>query len=153
MNLNEEILGDITSVFKPGILIEKILTQSPLITENLPNLPPAVIERCNDLFNYNPKINLTEDTSNTFTDENKELSDFADTFRIIATSNELAIKNLSDAAQSRFSIIYTTSYTKDERKLLIKKLYPDMLDIFYIFIEKYKEIKLLKFFRIFLSFA
>ena len=26
MNLNEEIIGDITSVFKPGILIEKILT-------------------------------------------------------------------------------------------------------------------------------
>ena len=140
MNLNEEIIGDITSVFKPGILIEKILTQSPLITENLPNLPPPVIEGCNDLFNYNPKINLTEDTSNSFTDENKEISDFANTFRIIATSKELAIRNLSDAAQSRFSIIYTTSYTKDERKLLIKKLYPDMLDIFYIFIEKYKEI-------------
>ena len=87
MNLNEEILGDITSVFKPGILIEKILTQSPLITENLPNLPPRVIERCNDLFNYNPKINLTEDTSNSFTYENKEISDFANTFRIIATSN------------------------------------------------------------------
>ena len=140
MNLNEETLGDFSSVFKTGILIEKILVQSPLITENLPNLPPAVIERCNDLFNYNPKINLSEDTSNTFTDENKELSDFSDTFRIIATSNELAIKNLSDAIQSRFSIIYTTSYTKEERKFLIKKLYPDILDIFYIFIEKYKEI-------------
>ena len=140
MNLNEESLGDFTSVFKTGILTEKILSQSPLITENLPNLPPAVIERCNDLFNYNPKINLSEDTSNTFTGENKELSDFSDTFRIIATSNELAIKNLSDAAQSRFSIIYTTSYTKEERKFLIRNLYPDIPDNFYIFIEKFKEI-------------
>ena len=81
---------------------------SPLGKENLPNLPTAVIERCNDLFNYNPKISLSEDTCNTFTKEDKELNGFADGFRVIATSTELAIRNLSDAAQSRFTIIYTT---------------------------------------------
>ena len=135
----EGIFGDFTSVFKTGILTEKIFTQSPLIAENLPNLPTAVIERCNDLFNYNPKISLSEDTCNTFTEEDKELSGFADGFRVIATSTELAIRNLSDAAQSRFTIIYTTSYTPEERNLLIQIFYKDTPKEFYGFLKDYKD--------------
>ena len=62
VSFSEGIFGDFTSIFKTGILTEKIFSQSPLITENLPNLPTSVIERCNDLFNYNPKISLSEDS-------------------------------------------------------------------------------------------
>ena len=138
-SFSEGIFGDFTSVFKTGILTEKIFSQSPLIAENLPNLPPQVIERCNDLFNYNPKICLSEDSCNTFTGEDKELSGFADGFRVIATSTELAIRNLSDAAQSRFTIIYTTSYKPEERNLLIQILYKETPEEFYIFLKKYKE--------------
>jgi hypothetical protein len=49
---------------------------------------------------------LSED-SNIFTGEDKELSGFSDSFRVIVTSIELAIRNLTDAAKSRFTIIYT----------------------------------------------
>lgn len=59
-SLSERVFGDFTSVFKTGILTEKIFNQAPIITENLSNLPTAVLERCNDLFNYNPKISLSE---------------------------------------------------------------------------------------------
>ena len=109
------------------------------MTENLPDLHTAVIERCNDLFNYNPKISLSEDTCNTFTDEDKDLNGFADGFRVIATSTELAIKNLSDAAQSRFTIIYTTNYSPEERNLLIDVFYKNIPKEFDIFLKQYKE--------------
>ena len=100
-------------------------------------MPTAVIERCNDLFNFNPKISLSEDTCNTFTEEDKELKDFADGFRVVATSTELAIRNLSDAAQSRFSVIYTTSYTQEERDLLIQIYYENTPKEFYDFLKDY----------------
>ena len=138
VSFTEGIFGDFTSVFKTGILTEKIFSQSPLITENLPNLPTAVLERCNDLFNYNPKISLSEDTCNTFTKDDKELKGFADGFRVIATSTEFAIRNLSDAAQSRFTIIYTTSYTPEERDLLIHIFYKETPKEFYDFLKEYK---------------
>ena len=140
MTYTEGIFGDFTSVFKTGILTEKIFTQSPLITENLPNLPTAIIERCNDLFNYNPKISLNEDTCNTFTDNDKELNGFSDGFRVIATSLELAIRNLSDAAQSRFTIVYTTKYIPEERDLLINIFYKNTPKEFYDFLKRYKEL-------------
>ncbi len=82
---------------------------------------------------------MSEDSCNTFTGEDKELSGFADGFRVIATSTELAIRNLSDAAQSRFTIIYTTSYKPEERNLLIQILYKETPEEFYIFLKKYKE--------------
>ena len=138
VSFSEGIFGDFTSVFKTGILTEKIFGRSQLIAENLPNLPTAVIERCNDLFNFNPKICLSEDTCNTFTGEDKELKDFSDGFRVIATSTELAIRNLSDAAQSRFSVIYTTSYTQEERDLLIQIYYENTPKEFYDFLKDYR---------------
>ncbi len=137
---SDKIFGDFTLIFKTGIIIEKILSQSPLIIENLPNLQTAVLERCNDLFNYNPTINLSEDTCNTFTgDDDKNLTGFSNGFRVIATSSELAIRNLSDAARSRFSIIYCNSYTFEERDLLIQNFYKETPKEFYDFLKKYKE--------------
>ena len=58
---NNGIFKDFASVFKTGILFEKILKQSPIILKNLPNLSPAVLERFNDLFNFMPKLPLNED--------------------------------------------------------------------------------------------
>ena len=109
------------------------------MTENLPDLHTAVIERCNDFFNYNPKINISEDTCNTFTDDDKELTGFAEGFRVIATSSELAIKNLSEAAQSRFTVIYTTDYSPEERNLLIEVFYKNIPKEFDFFLNQYKE--------------
>ena len=140
VSFSEGIFGDFTSIFKTGILTSKIFNQSSLIAENLPNLPTAVIERCNELLNYNPKITLSEDTCNSFTGEDKELKDFADGFRVIATSTELAIRNLSDAALSRFTVIYTTSYSPEERDLLIQIFYQDTPKEFYDFLKDYKVI-------------
>ena len=139
VTFSESIFRDFTFVFKTGILTEIIFSQSPIITENLPNLPTTVLERFNDLFNYNPKISLSEDTCNTFTDDYKDLSGFSDGFRVIATSTELAIRNLSDTAQSRFTIIYTTSYTPEERDLLIQIFYKETPKEFYTFLKKYRE--------------
>ena len=135
----DSIFGDFTSIFKTGILTEKIFCLSPLIIENLPNLPTAVIERCNDLFNYNAKINLNEDTCNTFTNDKKEILGFSNEFRVLATSSELAIRNLSDAAQSRFTLIYTTAYSSEERDLLIQIFYNDIPKEFYSFLNNYKN--------------
>jgi len=136
-SFSEGIFGDFTSIFKTGIIPEKIFNQSPLIAENFTYMPTTVIERCNDLFNYSPKITLSEDTCNTFTKDDKLLKGFADSFRVIATSSELAIRNLSDAAQSRFSVFYTTSYTLEERDLLIQMLYNDTPKKFFDFLKEY----------------
>ena len=136
----EGIFGDFSSVFKTGILTEKLLIQTQLIAENLPNLQTSVLERCNDLFNFNPKITLSEDTCNSFTGDDKELKEFSDCFRVIATSTELAIRNLSDAAQSRFTVIYTTSYTPEERDLLIHNFYEGTPKEFYDFLIDYKNV-------------
>ena len=133
------IFGDFTSVFKTGILTEKILKQSSIIMKNLPNLPTASLERSNDLFNYNPKFVLNEDTCGTFTKKGKEVVGFINSFRAIGTSSLIAVKNLSDAVRSRFSIIYTTSYTQEERNLIIKIFYEDVPDKFFDFIKKYEE--------------
>jgi len=136
----EGIFGDFSSVFKTGILTEKLLIQTQLIAENLPNLQTSVFERCNDLFNFNPKITLSEDTCNSFTGDDKELKGFSDCFRVIATSTELAIRNLSDAALSRFTVIYTTSYTPEERDLLIHGFYEGTPKEFYDFLIDYKNV-------------
>lgn len=75
-----------TSIFITGILLEKILKQSPVISKNLPNLSTAVLERFHDLFNFMPKLSLNEDFCNTFTGrfkEGKEISNFSQNFKVI----------------------------------------------------------------------
>ena len=116
------VFKDFTSIFKPGILLEKILVRSPIILKNLSNLSTAVLERFNDLFNYSPKLTLNEDFCDTFTSqmEHKELSNFSDKFRVISISTLAGIRNLSDAAKSRFTTIYTSEYDENERKIVAK---------------------------------
>ena len=128
---NKGIFKDFTSIFKPGILLEKILKQSPIILKNLSNLSTAVLERFNDLFNYSPKLTLNEDFCDTFTSEMKpkEISNFSDKFRVISISTLSGIRNLSDAAKSRFTTIYTSEYDGNEKEIAAKSfLNPKFLE-------------------------
>ena len=113
------IFKDFTSIFKTGILFDKILKQSPIILKNISNLSTAVLERFNGLFNYNPKLTLNEDFCDTFTGEmkTKEISNFSDQFRVISISSLTGIRNLSDAAKSRISTIYTSEYDHHEKEI------------------------------------
>ena len=52
--------------------------------------------------------------------EHKELSNFSDKFRVISISTLAGIRNLSDAAKSRFTTIYTPEYDENERKIVAK---------------------------------
>ena len=140
---NNGIFKDFASVFKTGILLEKILKQSPIILKNLPNLSPAVLERFNDLFNFMPKLTLNEDFCNTFTgrlNDVKEISNFSKNFRIISISSMSGLRNLSDAARSRFSTIYTSEYSDEEKEIASKLFYPKIPSELTSFVEKYEII-------------
>ena len=145
------IFKDFTSIFKPGILLEKILIRSPIILKNLSNLSTTVLERFNDLFNYSPKLTLNEDFCDTFTSQmkHKELSNFSDKFRVISISTLAGIRNLSDAAKSRFTTIYTSEYDENERKIVAKtymkeekeeKNFKHIPEEFFEFIKEYEMI-------------
>ena len=116
------LFKDFTSIFNPGILLEKILIRSPIILKNLSNLSTTVLERFNDLFNYSPKLTLNEDFCDTFSSQmkHKELSNFSDKFTVISISTLAGIRNLSDAAKSRFTTLYTFEYEENERKIVAK---------------------------------
>ena len=141
-NNNYGIFKDFTSIFKTGILLEKILKQSPIILKNLSNLSPAVLERFNDLFNYNPKLTLNEDFCGTFTSkmDKKEISNFSDQFRVISISSLSSIRNLSDATRSRFTTIYTSEYDNKEKEIASKTFVKPMSipQEFFKFILKYE---------------
>ena len=140
INNIDNLFGDFTAIFQDGILTHNILIQNKLILKNLPNLSPAVLERFNDLFNYNPKLSLNEDFCNTFTGIYKEWDDFSSIFRTIAICQNDNLRNLSDAAKSRFSILYTSKYNDDERKAVSKLYYPDISNNFIQFFEEYKKV-------------
>lgn len=136
------IFKDFTSIFKTGILLEKILKQSPVILKNLPNLSTAVLERFNDLFNFMPKLSLNEDFCNTFTGRfkvGKEISNFSQNFKVIAISSLSGIRNLSDAARSRFSTIYTSEYNDDEKEIAAKLFNSKIPGELSSFLEKYEK--------------
>ena len=116
---NNSLFKDFTSIFKTGILLEKILKQSSVVLKNLPNLSTAVLERFNDLFNFIPKLTLNEDFCNTFTGklQNKEISNFSKNFKVIVISSLGGIRNLSEADISRFSTIYTSEYNEEEKEI------------------------------------
>jgi len=136
------IFKDFTSIFKTGILLEKILKQSSVILKNLPNLSTAVLERFNDLFNFMPKLSLNEDFCNTFTGRfknGKEISNFSQNFKVIAISSLSGIRNLSDAARSRFSTIYTSEYKEEEKEIAAKLFNTKIPGELSSFLEKYER--------------
>ena len=135
----DNLFGNFTAIFKEGILPNKILLQQPLIFKNISNLKPQVLERFNDLINFEPKLTMNEDFSNTFTGKNKEWSDFNENFRIYATSQLENFSNLSDATKSRFSIIQTTQYSDKEKDIVCKIFYPEIPKKLFSFMEEYKH--------------
>ena len=139
-NNNKGIFKDFTSIFKTGILFDKILKQCPIILKNISNLSTAVLERFNDLFNYNPKLTLNEDFCDTFSGEMipKEISQFSDKFRIISISSLSGIRNLSDAAKSRLTTIYTSEYGNEEKENAAKTYESLIPEDFFQFILKYE---------------
>jgi hypothetical protein len=138
LEMSNSMFGDFTTIFKVGVLIENVLLQKNIILKNLSNLSPSIFERLNDFYNYNPKITLNEDYCNTLTGENKELHDFSDGFRMIAVIPLDDIRNFSDAARSRLTVIYTKPYQKDERKTVIRNLYPQYPALFDDFLDKFE---------------
>ena len=139
LEMSNSMFGDFTTIFKVGVLIENVLLQKNIILKNLSNLSPSIFERLNDFYNYNPKITLNEDYCNTLTSENKELHDFSDGFRMIAVIPLDDIRNFSDAARSRLTVIYTKPYQKDERKTVIRNLYPQYPILLDDFLEKFES--------------
>ncbi|KAK8886006.1 hypothetical protein M9Y10_041465 [Tritrichomonas musculus] len=109
-------LSDFTTVFKPGLFTSAVLEQYPLILKDLPNLTPAVFERFNQLNSNNPSLTLNEDICGTFTSTNgRNLNHFTNNFRIISLSSSDSVRNLSEAALSRITLITCSGYSETER--------------------------------------
>ncbi len=132
-------MADFTTIFKGGIILENILRQTSIILKNITNLSIAVLERFNDLLNYNPKIIINEDYCGTYTGNNKELTDFSDSFRIIGICSSESFNNLSEAAKNRFTILYTTEYNDIEKNIISKLYLPKLPTKFEQFITRHKK--------------
>ena len=137
LDSEDNIFGDFTSIFQTGIIIENILCQKSIILKNLTNLSPAVLERFNDLLNYNPKITINEDFCGTLTGVNKELSDFSSTFKVIGISSTETFNNLSEAAKNRFTLLFTSSYSDEEKKIVLKNYSNNTNPNFFNFMKEY----------------
>ena len=132
-------MADFTTIFKGGIILENILRQTSIILKNITKLSIAVLERFNDLLNYNPKIIINEDYCGTYTGNNKELTDFSDSFRIIGICSLESFNNLSEAAKNRFTILYTNEYNDIEKNIISKLYLPKLPTKFEQFITRYKK--------------
>ena len=135
---NKNKFGNFTSYFQSGKILQNIFSQKYIILKGIDTILPNVLERFNDLLNYNPKIILNEDLYNTFTDKNKEISNLGN-FRVIGISSIDNINNLSEASLNRFTLISTSKYTKEEKILFIKVKCPDCPNKFFTFIEKFEK--------------
>ena len=134
--------GNFTSYFQAGRILQDLFLQKYIILKGVDSLSPNVLERFNELLNYEPKIILNEDLYNTFTEKNKEIKEICENFRIIGISSSDNINNFSEASRSRFTLISTSKYTKDEKTLLIKKLCPDCpVNFNEIFIKNFEKDK------------
>lgn len=119
-----------TSYFQAGMILQNLLEQKNIILKGVDSLLPNVLERFNDLLNFNPKIILNEDLYNTFTRDQKEIKNISNFFRIIGISSIDNINNFSEASRSRFTLISTSKYTKEEKIYLLKIYVQNALLIF-----------------------
>ena len=114
-------LNNINLEFKPGLILNSILSGKSLILKYLSNLPTVVLERFNELFSGKHNLTLTEDIHDTFTKEgNKELTNLGENFRIFATCSLGEQNKLSEAVLSRFTVICTDKYKQEEIKDALK---------------------------------
>ena len=119
--INENSLIKMKLEFKPGLILNAIISQKSLILKDMPKVKTIVLERFNELFSGQHNLTLIEDIPNTFTSKNKkELKDFNKDFRIIATCKTGEEKNLSEALLSRFTVISIQPYTEKEEQEVLK---------------------------------
>ena len=119
--MNENSLIKMKIEFKPGLILNAIISQKSLILKDMPKVKTIVLERFNELFSGQHNLTLVEDIPNTFTSKNKkELKDFNKDFRIIATCKTGEEKNLSEALLSRFTVISIKPYTEKEEQEVLK---------------------------------
>ena len=114
-------LNNINLEFKPGLILDSILSGKSLILKYLSNLPTVVLERFNELFSGKHNLTLTEDIHDTFTEEGKkEFSNLGENFRIFATCSLGEQNKLSEAVLSRFTLICSDKYSSLEQKDVLK---------------------------------
>ena len=119
-------LNNINLEFKPGLILDSILSGKSLILKYLSNLPTVVLERFNELFSGKHNLTLNEDIHDTFTKEGyKEFSNLAENFRIFATCSLGEQNKLSEAILSRFTIICSDKYKTEEQKDVLKSFLLD----------------------------
>ncbi|KAK8878640.1 hypothetical protein M9Y10_005420 [Tritrichomonas musculus] len=117
------ILSNTTLEFRPGLFLNAILQKKSLILKDLSNLPTIVLERFNELFSGKQNITLTEDIHDTFTPhDKKELTGFAENFRVFGTCPANTPSKLSEAVLSRFTVIASHDYTDTEKNIVLKTL-------------------------------
>ena len=120
-NNKKNNLNNINLEFKPGLILDSILSGKSLILKYLSNLPTVVLERFNELFSGKHNLTLNEDIHDTFSKEgSKELSNLGENFRIFATCTLGEQNKLSEAVLSRFTIICSDKYSEREQKQVLK---------------------------------
>ena len=125
-NRKKKNLNNINLEFKPGLILNSILSGKSLILKYLSNLPTVVLERFNELFSGKHNLTLNEDIHDTFTQEgNKEFSNLGENFRIFATCSLGEQNKLSEALLSRFTVICTDKYKLEEQKDVLKSFLSD----------------------------
>ena len=125
-NVNRKNLNNINLEFKPGLILNSILSGKSLILKYLSNLPTVVLERFNELFSGKHNLTLNEDIHDTFTKEgHKEFSDLGENYRIFATCSLGEQNKLSEAVLSRFTIICSDKYKLEEQKDVLKSFLLD----------------------------
>ena len=116
--------------FKPGLILSAILNKKSLILKNMPKVKTIVLERFNELFSEKRNLTLVEDIPGTLTTkENKELKNFNEDFRVIATCKPGDELKLSEALLSRFTVIACEPYTKEEEKIVLENNIEGNFDI------------------------
>ena len=119
-------LNDINLEFKPGLILDSILSGKSLILKYLSNLSTVVLERFNELFSGSHNLTLNEDVHDTFTKEGKkEFSNLGENFRIFATCSLGQQNKLSEAVLSRFTIICSDKYSPEEQKDVLESFLYD----------------------------
>ena len=129
MRNNSEKKKNLTNInleFKPGLILDSILSGKSLILKYLSNLPTVVLERFNELFSGKHNLTLNEDIHDTFTKEGmKEFSNLGENFRIFATCSLGEQNKLSEAILSRFTIICSDKYKLDEQEDVLESFLLD----------------------------
>ena len=119
--VNEKSLINMEIEFKPGLILSAILNKKSLILKDMPQVKTIVLERFNELFSGKHNLTLVEDIPGTLTTkENKELRNFNENFRVIATCKPGDELKLSEALLSRFTVIACEPYSEKEEKVVLE---------------------------------